>query len=327
MKKLLLPIESTQGGVRSFLESFRDLASIDYEVIPLSKVVPDVSLAVAYHPFIKILLAQKKAGTKIIHRLDGLPDPNLPGAKTIIRSMCDTMQIADHIVFQSEFSREVWKEYVPANKKTSIITNGKNLEIFNPFKKTPPAKKIRLLAVSHTLYKSKNIDKIISISKSVPNSFHLTCIGNFLTLKEHLKLFEQGGMELVFESNKKLFSNLPNVTYRPTVENNQIIKEFNNSDYLLFPAINEACSNLVIESLSSGLPVIFNKEKSGSTADLVGPSGVAFDFENYSSNKQFFDTILSQNLEELNSIVFKNYKKYDFRNTYEAYKKIIEELL
>ena len=70
----------------------------------------------------------------------------------------------------------------------------------------------------------------------------------------------------------------------PKMEEKQIGEVLRLGDFLLFPSKKDACSNVVVEALASGLPVLYHN--SGGTPELCRNSkyGLALPEKNQDSN-------------------------------------------
>ena len=163
------------------------------------------------------------------------------------------LYFSDEIIYQSKYQMNFFLKFSPKilnieKIKSQIIYNGSNLEYVNNFK----IKNIKddLILVSNTFSprKSKNHYLIsqISLIKGV-KVFH---IGNWP------KKIDKGNVIMLGVLNLK-----------------EILKIYEKSHYLLHPAIKDPCPNVLFESISSNLPVIYNPSI-GSSQEIVNGLGL-----------------------------------------------------
>lgn len=311
-KRLYIPFDNLSGGPKSFATAFMEVNN-QYEIVTKLKPPVDFLMSIAWFPLWDTFSVMRK-NAKIIHRLNGIIPPTNPNAETLMNDMITVMRMANVVVYQSNFCKSLWDcFYKPPNWK--VIYNGVNDKIFNPLARAPRKDStIRLLNASHSTFSSKNLDKIIAISKKVPPGFHLTVIGNY---------HGNYDAQTVEKESRKIFTG-ERVEYLPYMSKADLKKQFDKADYYLFPSINEACSNTVIESLCSGLPVIFSDKNPGGTGELVGSAGCAFDFMN--SALGVFDFIKKLDRECLQQQAAEKYKVLNSRAMFESYAKLINSL-
>ncbi|WP_117168552.1 glycosyltransferase family 4 protein [Paraliobacillus sediminis] len=133
---------------------------------------------------------------------------------------------------------------VKPNSKIMTIFNGVDINEFSPYKKvvknieTPPNQVIALFT-GDIKTNRKNLDSVLKSIKDVPNLFLL--IAGSTDGSPYPQMVKKMGLEekVTFLGFKKNISEL-----------------MNQADFFLFPSRYEACSLVVLEALSSGLPVV-----------------------------------------------------------------------
>lgn len=241
------------------------------------------------------LLKNKLCGIPIILRLDGINDYSYHfrnGLKNFLRSRLinlvvnfTRLYIADHVVYQSLYVKEVWKNLGGAHIKSSIIYNAVDLKEFIPSKKRFKYKKARIVIVEGTVQGELASNAI----KAIPN-FHLDLYG----------LIEKNVKENIINSKLK------NLSLHGVIPRKDIPKVFKGKKIYLCLEINPACPNSVIEALASGVPVVgFN---SGSLKEIVGDAGIILPYTGGNPKK-----MEGPDCKNLNKALIKindNYEKY-----------------
>ncbi len=238
----------------------------------------------------------RRRGVRIVQRLNGmnwLHRKRPLGLRHSLRAeygnwLLNTIRtrLADHIVYQSEFSRRWWERvYGPAPVPSSVVYNAVDLDVYrpgireqelgtreqgtspipnpqspipnpatpNPLTPNPltpnPQSHFRLLLVEGSLaggYET-GLETAVQVTRRL-NTRHRTALGR------PVELFVVGR---VSETLRAAYSGLPDV---PLVWGGLVpgerIPEIDRSAHVLYSAdINAACPNAVIEALACGLPV------------------------------------------------------------------------
>ena len=214
----------------------------------------------------------KKRGVRVVQRLDGinwLHKKKSTGLYHYLRSewynllLSRVRMLADHIVYQSNFTRDWWHTtYGHSNATHEVIYNGVDLQTFQPnTNNSLPHTPIRILVVEGSfrggherdLYNA--VDFCNAFSSMFDREVELIVAGRIPT-----KLRE----EVIFQGRA-------NVLWKGLVAHEEINTLYW-SAHLLFPAeINAACPNATIEALACGLPIV--SYATGSLPELVGEDG------------------------------------------------------
>ena len=183
---------------------------------------------------------------------------------------------ADAIVFQSSFSKKMHEFFLgyKSIQPNIIINNGVDLNQFKPKNSDISKKFFPNVLVSASEYRphkrlKDSIELINSLSKSFPNiKLHVLGEPNYFVKKE---------LE---------FLSLKNCIFYGRLDQKSLPEFYGKQDFQLSLSMFDACPNVVVEGLASGLPVItceesgafelINKNKSWSVAD-----GIKLDYYEY----------------------------------------------
>jgi glycosyltransferase involved in cell wall biosynthesis len=157
------------------------------------------------------------------------------------------IKLADHVIFQSQFCVETFKDIDLDSNAYTVISNGVDQTVFSiPQEPYCISDLIRIVSGSW----SSNLMKghaVIAAFSELPNT-KVTFIGNWPKNIE-----------------KK------NVILFPPKHQKDLAQEFQKHNIFLFPSKNEACPNIVLEALSCGLPILY--DPSGGTKEIASEYG------------------------------------------------------
>ena len=211
----------------------------------------------------------RKRGVRIVERLDGMNwmhKVRKTGLKHYLRAEWYNLtlsftrrNLADHIVYQSQFSCDWWNSvYQPTRASVQVIYNGVDLNAYSPNgKEKPPQNLVRILVIEASFsggYESgleNGVDFIVGLKQTVNQKVELMITGN-------------APDQLKEKANQKAGGLIRWIGWVPRVE----IPAIDRSAHMLFSAdINAACPNSVVEAMACGLPVI--GYSTGSLPELV----------------------------------------------------------
>jgi glycosyltransferase involved in cell wall biosynthesis len=106
----------------------------------------------------------------------------------------------------------------------------------------------------------------------------------------------------------------------------EVAELLRDGDYFVFPSQFDACSNVVVEALASGLPVIYHN--SGGTPELCqeGRFGIPLP-DNWSGSSQVVLESLIERGEDMKRDLRDNNNIFSFENCYQSYLIFFEALL
>jgi glycosyltransferase involved in cell wall biosynthesis len=195
----------------------------------------------------------RNQGKKILHRIDGIGKVYGRERDEQDKLQLALNELAHFTIYQSEFCKQLCLDYGfnTDEKNSAVIYNGTDPSIFYPGSRKRADSKTRFLSVSW----SSNLNKGFPMLADLSNEFDVTFIGrwNEQINPQKIKIIQasmQAGVSEVMRD----------------------------CDVLLHLSKYEACSNVIIEALSCGLPVIF--DDSGGNREVVGDAGLPFTKDN-----------------------------------------------
>lgn len=193
-----------------------------------------------------------------ILRLDGLylDSGNFLGDSNFLNApIFDCYEKFDHIIFQSNFSKECYEAFTGIKKPNTVIYNGVSSDFF---KKVDP------------ISKPDGFEKVVIASSKWRRHKRLEeCIEAFKNKKlKDVALVVLGGYENV---------DMPNVFTLPMIHPTELPKYYQMADAMIHLSWLDWCPNTVVEGLASGLPVVCSHN--GGTHELVKGDGIVIQIE------------------------------------------------
>jgi len=244
--------DSPWGGGNQFLKNLKR-RFLEDGLIAESPEDADVILYNG-HQFIEQTSFIKKAyPDKIfVHRMDGL--------QKLYNNLSDTRQdlaidfnrLASATVFQSEWSKNKFKEFNFDPQKSTIIPNAADPKTFFPQNHSSKNGRINLLCTSFSDNLNKGFQFYKTLDKALDfDKFNFTFIGNKPSNIEY-----------------------KNIVCLPPKTTKEIAGHLKKTDIFVSATVNDCCSNSIIEALSSGVPVL--AKNSGGNPELVKEGGLVF---------------------------------------------------
>jgi glycosyltransferase involved in cell wall biosynthesis len=204
-----------------------------------------------------LLRLARARGAAIVVNQDGVGYPGWAGdrAEDVNRPLRRCLQAADHVVYQSEFSKASSDLFLGAPScPWEILPNAVDVERFTPAAEPPAAGPVLLLGGDQTqAYRLElGLRTLAALSASHPRA-ELLVTGRLVSPLEPL------ARELGVRERVHLLGEYDQREAPPL---------FRRAHLLLHTKVKDPCPTLVIEALACGLPVVY--PASGGTVELVG---------------------------------------------------------
>ncbi len=202
-----------------------------------------------------ISLKRQRPEIPVIHRIDGpisLYNPRSDYREVIVHRF--NRQLADATIFQSKWSQDanhrIGLAHCPFER---VVHNCPDPTIFHPppSRRRPNDGKVRLLAASW----SDNARKGFA---------------TYAWMDEHLD-WSRFSMTYIGRSPIKF----RNIVHLQPMNSNALADQMRSHDIFVFASEVEACSNVLLEALSCGLPVV--AANASSNPEVLGTGGLVFD--------------------------------------------------
>lgn len=251
---LFKPASSPAGGGNQFLNLLKDFFCSRNVYTDLPRTA-EVILFNSHHNIGEVAKIRLKYPDKIfIHRIDG--PMKVYNDLSDIRDdivFAANEKIADATVFQSGWSQSSNHEVrLSAKSFETVIYNATDSSVFNMDGKIAFSKdrKIRLIAASWSPNWNKGFE-------------------TYKWLDENLDF---GKYQMAFIGNSPV--NFKNIEKLPPMDSKRLASQLKQNDIFIFASPIEACSNLLLEALYCGLPVI--APNSSSNPEIVQTGGQLF---------------------------------------------------
>ena len=255
---------------------------------------PDIQLSF-------IQAAQKLA--PVVQRLDGIYFNSEQDWELLNKPIRQTYDLANGVVFQSEFNKTLTEKYFGKKEKSIVIHNGTNLEY---------------------------ISKIPELNDPVINKFDnvWSCASSWRPhkrLSENVRYFlEHSGDNdcLVIAGNNPDYQIKHNrIFYVGNLNYPQLISLYKKSKYFIHLALMDHCPNVVVDARSSGCKIVCSS--SGGTKEIAGDHSVIIQdmswdylpFKLYDPPRMDFSKIETQvqnsviNIEKVSSMYLSFFRK------------------
>jgi len=288
----IVPQVSGVGGMVSFRGRFSaGLQARGYRVVHDPRLsTSDSLLVIGGTRDLPGLWRAKHRGVRIVQRLNGmnwLHRLHPTGIKHALRAEYGNLilrmiraRLADHIVYQSEFSRQWWERvYGPTPVPFSVVHNAVDLEMYSP---KPQAPSLKLQVASNGFAASADCYRLLLVEGSLMGGYELglesavklveLLNSEYRThLEKSVELLVAGRVSEAVKTRWMQKTHIP-LTWAGLVPAEQIPDLDRSAHFLYSSDINPSCPNSVIEALACGLPVL--AFDTGALPELVtGDSG------------------------------------------------------
>jgi len=248
------------GGPGIFVRSLCEYMEKHYSDVKIVKKNPDIY-------FSSVWRGKPPPGARVVHRIDGVYFNKLQkGIDSMNKDLRKAIMAANSCVYQSKYSWKMAKGILGVKKKKlqTIIRNGIDFSVYDdiPVDKMGFDKVFVACAAWRPLKRPQSIAKGFKEAK-VPNSV-LIMIGS-IDKQDKVK----GG----------------NIHYVNKIDRSKIFAYYKSADALIHISRVDACSNVIVEALAAGTPVITNNV--GGSPELVREDGVILEIDPPLKYKKF----------------------------------------
>jgi glycosyltransferase involved in cell wall biosynthesis len=203
-----------------------------------------------------LLWSARRRGAPVVLNQDGVGYPGWVGARTeeVNRPLRRALEGADHVLFQSAFSKESADEFLGEPRGGwEILPNAVDVDVFTPAPRPPLHGPVLLLGGDQTqAYRLELALETLALLASSHEDVRLLVAGRLVVPAEPLveRLGLRGRVELIGRYAQR---DAPDLIRRAHV--------------LLHTKVNDPCPSTVIEAMACGVPVVH--PASGGTVELV----------------------------------------------------------
>jgi len=190
----------------------------------------------------------------LIQRLDGIYFNSEQDWKIQNKPIQQTYEIADAVIFQSNFNKGLTEKYFGKKEKFEVINNGTDLDLIS---------KIPAL-------NNPQLDKFENV---------WSCASSWRPhkrLEENIRYFLEHSKEkdclIIAGNNPDYKINHDRIFYVGNLEWPQLISLYKKSNYFLHLALMDHCPNVVVDARASGCQIICSS--SGGTKEIAGDNSV-----------------------------------------------------
>ncbi|MCT4686658.1 glycosyltransferase family 4 protein [Vallitalea sp.] len=302
--KIGFPVEPEgKGGTRTWVKAFSNYCvSKGHQVYFTKDEEVDVFITLAFYTTPEELKRMKQRNTKILYRMDGIYYNYLIDNRTTIRLnglIADSMKLADRIIYQSDFSKNMASQLFNGQELPGVIIyNGADTNVFKEKGKILPKPKDKKIILSIAywgpeLMAEYSIRNIINIAKELSDRKDI----EFWVLGEAYPFVEE-------RIKKAGLDNITRYNLRTPIPRGRMPDYIRTSDIILHTRPNDACSNLIIEAMNVGKPIV--GLDLGSTPELLGDAGLRGECE---PSFEHFPII---NIESMASQLLKTFDNYEY---------------
>ena len=267
------------------------------------------------------LLLINNPNIKIIHRLDGIYQNicKVYGYDRTVRYLNDKSDITIH---QSLYSKNTWEQGVNTifgktqtlkSKKTCIISNGVNINLFNPNGQKITLKgKWKILHVSASPNIKKGLYRILELAECLKNNpdFQFYLIG-------------KQNEDPLCGKDIKFFDN---VNYLGRINDRKLLAQYYRScEIFIFPSEDDCSPNVILEAMASGMPIL-TIDSGGIKELLIKENIQAGVFIDDKNPMMSLNNIISSYDKFKKNALYLSKKYYDFDLSAHKYTSLIQDL-
>jgi glycosyltransferase involved in cell wall biosynthesis len=208
----------------------------------------------------------KGQGKPIVLRLDNLAEDHRNRGTGIPR-MRDFAEMADVVVYQSEWAKHICAPICGENG--TVVYNGVDTKIFHPPEKKREDDLHVFIYVKYSRNECKRFEEAQALFRE------------YSRVHKHSKLIIVGRYSDELIQYGFGFTNGEDIEYMGTLDPYQLAEQYRRADVMLFPSFGDACPNVVLEAMASGLPIVYHGW--GGTIELVREQGVLLTYHDLES--------------------------------------------
>jgi len=200
-----------------------------------------------------LLRLAERRGVPIVVNQDGVAYPGWAGAATeeLNRPLRLALHTADHVLYQSEFSRRSSDEFLGQPQGSwEVLYNAVDVELFTPAPARPDGPPVLLLGGDQT--QAYRLEVALRTVARLPDS-RLLVTGRLVSSPE--PLLDELGLR-------------DRVEFVGRYDQRRAPALIRSAHVMLHTKVNDPCPSAVIEAMACGLPVVY--PRSGGTVELVG---------------------------------------------------------
>lgn len=225
------------------------------------------------HPALQMVQAARRAGARVVLNQNGVAYPAWfgPGWKRENRTNAALLRLADHVIYQSAFAKQTSDQFAwRRDHNWSVLPNPVNTATF-AFE--PRVRKdILVVLVAGSFDQKYRLDAALQALRTVRA---LGCEARMVIAG----LMKWDAPDRAVHQLQEAVDALglkPYVTFYGAYRQLEAPELFGAADIFLHTTVNDVCPRVVVEAMSSGLPVVF--AQSGGVGELVGTAaGVGVD--------------------------------------------------
>ena len=198
---------------------------------------------------------------KVVQRINECDERK--NTKKINKLYLKSSEVADHVVFVSEWLRKIYLNLGMEKEKTSVIMSGSDKLVFNPYgtTKKPVNRKFKILTHHWSSNWMKGFELYLELDKKLSEP----------TLKNKIEFTYLGNVDKKYKfSNTKVLQPLSGL---------ELAEEIKDHDIYITGSLNEPSGNHPIEAALCGLPVLYFN--SGGIPEYCKGYGLEITMENF----------------------------------------------
>lgn len=208
-----------------------------------------------------------------------------PEHHAVNAAIARAMDLADVVIYQSQWAREQLDRYLcRRTDRYAVIYNGVDLKHFSPAPQRQTG--LPVLGTVGVLRYAYRLETFFAVSRRLEMPHRLLIVGSLDA--------EAAAVMARYREDPQVG---PRITYQSYVPAEQLPDFYRQMSLLIHPVSGDACPNVVVEALASGVPVV--APRFGGTAELVGAGGCVFDAEPWIYDDRFAEAMTGATTEAL----------------------------